>query len=67
MPIYAIIEKQNLQSIGNAEAVEAKDLADAKRIATRKQVFQGTVLSIEAPNGSELAYKKNGKWTDVDE
>ena len=41
---YYVMEVQNAGAFAKAEAFEAKSLASAKRTASRKQVFQGTVL-----------------------
>ena len=41
---YYVMEVQNVGAFAKAEAFEAKSCASAKRAASRKQVFQGTVL-----------------------
>jgi len=66
MTLYVITERQNLQSLRTGQVIWTKNLTAAKRMATAGQAFQGTVLTIETPAGLELAFKKNGKWTDVD-
>lgn len=62
MQAYIITEKQNVNSIREGYAIEAKSLKAAKTHASKNQVFQGTVLTIEAANGGLIAYKENGKW-----
>ena len=52
------------------EKFEAKTLTQAKRHATRRQVFQGTALVLGTavdetgiiPRASVVAYKEGGKW-----
>lgn len=61
---YLITEKQSLESVRLGEVIEAMNLAAAKRTATRRQSFQGTVLTIEQGN-KLLAYKQHGKWHDI--
>lgn len=61
MPIYTITEKQTLGSTRKGNAIQAKNLTEAKRIATRNKMFKGTVLTIEL-NGKRVAYKKDGVW-----
>jgi len=62
---FYITEKQNLHSQCAGEIITAKDLTQAKRKATKKQCFCGTVLTIEDELQAELyAYKKAGEsWT----
>lgn len=57
---YAITEKSNLNS--ERAGFEYKGtLRDAKSKASKTQVFQGTILSIEQA-GRLVTYKENGKW-----
>jgi hypothetical protein len=63
MQTYTITEKQNAQSRREGSTVEAKDLSDAKRKASKMQCFQGTVLEISDESGV-LSIKKDGKWID---
>ena len=58
---YIITEKQNLFSTREGVAVEATSLTSAKRIASKDQVFNGTVLTVESQSGALLAYKEAGK------
>jgi len=65
MARYIVRELQNAKSCRKGEVVEASSLSTAKRMATVKQVFQGTVLKIEHENGEVASIKENGKWRDV--
>jgi hypothetical protein len=65
MSTYIITEKQNAQSRRNGVKIEAASLSDAKRRASREQLFQGTTLTIEGENGAVLAVKDAGRWTDL--
>lgn len=47
MNTYIITEKQGLNSASRGERIEAADLTSAKRAASRMQMFQNTVLTIE--------------------
>jgi hypothetical protein len=64
MNTYTIIEVQNVNSQRDGVQIQVKDLASAKRAANKAQCFHGTTLKIEA-NGVLLAYKTNGRWTNV--
>ncbi len=65
MTTYIITEKQDLNSSRQGETIEAKDLAAAKRAASRMKMFQGTVMTIESENGTLLSWKdRSGKWND---
>ena len=57
MKTYMIIEA----GMRDGYAVEVSSLAAAKRIASRKQLFQQTVLKI-TDRGAVVATKENGKW-----
>lgn len=61
MTTYIITEKQNLQSIREGEAIQAKSLTAAKRKARSMQCFFGTVLTIESEAGHMLAHAKDGQ------
>lgn len=61
---YVITEKQNVNSTRKGEIVEAKTLTAAKIAASKRQFYQGTVLTIHSPSGELLAVKKNGGWID---
>ena len=68
---YYVAEVQNIGSKREAAAIEAKDIAAAKRTASRQQVFEGTVLEIGTMvdgNGfltDCIFFKVNGKWEKV--
>lgn len=62
MNSYIIRELQNAQSKRAGETIQAKDLAAAKRAASRAQMFQGTVMVVESDAGHRLAVKSGGKW-----
>lgn len=65
MATFIIRELQNAQSSRKGETIEAADLAAAKRAASRKQMFKGTVMTIESERGARLAVKESGRWTDL--
>jgi hypothetical protein len=65
MARYIVRELQNAKSCREGEKIEASSLVDAKRKATSKQVFKGTVLKIECENGTVAAIKENGTWRDA--
>ena len=74
MSTYRITEKQDTSSSRGGYLYEAKDLAAAKRKATKQQAFYGTVLEVSLvnPKTSEdpdtdtvMSYKINGKWEDT--
>ena len=62
MKTYIIIEAQSNGSMRDSYTVEASRLTAAKRIASRKQMFQQTVLTISAVCGEVVATKENGVW-----
>ena len=59
---YTIFELQDAASMRNGVSIEAKNLADAKRKASRAQMFCGTVLVIESAFGAVLAVKDGRGW-----
>ena len=59
---YIIIESSNCNAARDGYSVEVSSLASAKRIASRKQTFQQTVLTISAVCGEVVATKENGFW-----
>jgi len=62
---YYIQELENQQSYRESSiAIEARSLSQAKAAASRQQLFQGTVLTIRAPNGALLSLKTAGRWQD---
>ena len=62
MKTYIIIEAQSNGSMRDGYSVEVSSLASAKRIASRKQMFQQTVLTISTARGEVVAAKENGVW-----
>lgn len=61
---YIIDEKRHLNSYreGRGKWIVVKNLTEAKKRATQRQVFQDTVLTISNIYGKLLAYKKEDKW-----
>ena len=62
MKTYIIIEAQSNGSMRDGYSVEVSSLASAKRIASRKQMFQQTVLTVSTARGEVVATKENGFW-----
>ena len=62
MKTFIIIEAQSIGSMRDGYAVEVSSLAAAKRIASRKQMFQKTMLTISTDCGAVVATKENGVW-----
>ena len=63
---YTMQELENGNSYRQAEELSAKTLPAAKREASRRQEFQGTVLIISA-NGERVAKKVDGAWINCGE
>ena len=62
---YTVIEKQNSASQREGVQVEAINLTQAKRKASKAQVFQGTFLDLLDSAGNTVAVKeKSGNWVD---
>ena len=65
---YYVAEIQNADSYREAEKIEAKNLTAAKRIASRSQCFEGTILEIAESVNEQgfitdpIARKENGRW-----
>jgi hypothetical protein len=59
---YIIREIQNAGSYRDGELIHSKSLTHAKKIATKRQVFQGTVMRIEDVRGNVLAVKEGRRW-----
>ena len=60
---FYITETQNFKSQRDGEIIEAKDLTQAKRMASYLQFFKGTVMKIYTENKTTLlAVKEKGKW-----
>lgn len=63
---YIVFEKQSVNGTRDASFISYNSLIATKRMASRRQVWQGTVLVIETESGETVAYKKPGEhWTDV--
>lgn len=68
---YYFMEIENIGALARAEAFEAKSLASAKRTASRRQTFQGTVLCLGTgvdDNGfvrNPIAIKEGKEWSEV--
>lgn len=65
MTTYKMTEKQNINSTRESETFEAKSLTSAKRKASAKQCFFGTIIELEAHGGTVAVKEKNGKWSDA--
>lgn len=65
MKLYYITEKQNANSVRGGYHLECRSLLQAKRQATKRQVFNDTVLTIEHL-GQLLSVKTGKKWFDFD-
>lgn len=65
MAKYIIRELQNSNSSREGVEIEAKDLAAAKRAASKAQCFQGTVMIVESDCGELLSTKKGKVWSDA--
>jgi hypothetical protein len=60
---FVVTEATDLSATRAGTAIAASSLTDAKRQATRLQVFSGTTLVIAYPNGARVAVKRrDGKW-----
>ena len=65
MNLYCITEKQNINSVREGYHLECNSLLQAKKEATKRQIFQGTVITVEHL-GQVLSVKTGKKWADVD-
>ena len=65
MDLYCITEKQNISSVREGYHLECSSLLQAKKEATKRQVFKDTVLTIEHL-GQVLSVKTGKNWRDVD-
>ena len=65
MNLYCITEKQNINSVRDGYHLECSSLLQAKRQATKRQVFNDTVLTV-GYLGQVLSVKMGKKWVDVD-
>ena len=70
--MYYVAEVARLHSFAKAERIEAKSLTEAKRRASRCQMFLGTVLYLGRTVDSNgfiiepVAVKKGNRWIDLD-
>ena len=64
MNTYKITEKQNIWSNRDGYQVSCNTLKGAKIIASKRQIFIDTVLTIEQDN-QLIAYKKHNNWVGV--
>lgn len=62
--LYTICEKQNVNSCREGITREFKSLTSAKRYASRNQIFQESVLTIEDNSGLVSHKEPGGKWVD---
>jgi len=65
MNLYYITEKQNVNSVRDGYHLECASLLQAKKEATKRQMFRNTVLTVEHL-GQVLSVKTGKKWVDVD-
>ena len=69
---YYVSEVARLHSFAKAAKIEAKSITGAKRMASRYQLFQNTVLYLGRAVDSNgfiiepIAVKKSNKWIDLD-
>ena len=61
MTTYIITEQQNQESVRQGETIQAQSLDSAKRTASNRQMFVGTIMVIENVYGHLLAVKSEGK------
>lgn len=68
MQTYKIVEAASVEAAqflanrGHGKKITVPSLATAKRLASRAQHFQCTVLGIFALNGAAIAIKEDGRW-----
>lgn len=73
MQTYTIIEAASVQAAHylasgrHGKKITVLNLSAAKRVASRAQHFQGSVLAIFAQNGAAIAFKEEGQWRDVED
>lgn len=60
MTSYYISEQENRFSSRARTKIEAKTLAEAKRMASRARVFRGTCLCVWDADGSLIAFREPG-------
>ena len=70
--MYYVAEVARLHSFAKAEKIMAKSISSAKRMASRYQLFQGTILYLGRAVDSNgfiidpIAVKRGNKWVDLD-
>lgn len=68
MNTYFIAETNHRNALAKADAVQASSLTQAKRLASKMQFFQGTVMSIGLNVNEDglilnpIAQKIDGRW-----
>lgn len=68
---YYVAEVARMHSFAKAEKINARSLTSAKRVASKYQMFQDTVLYIgeEIDNNgfivNPIAVKKGNEWTNL--
>ena len=70
--MYYVSEVAGLHSFAKAERLNAKSRTSAKRMASRYQMFQDTILYLGREVNKDgfiiepIAVKKGNKWIDLD-
>ena len=65
---YIFRERQDLASLREGAVIEAESLAEAKAQAEAAWAFQGTVVSLETPDGRLVSWCRDGEsWHDEEE
>lgn len=72
MTTYYFTETNHVNAFATAEVLKAETLSAAKREASRRQCFQGSILKIGTANSlnaeglliDEISVKKGKKWID---
>ena len=72
MTTYYFTETNHVNAFATAEVLKAETLSAAKREASRRQCFQGSILKIGTVNSlnaeglliDEISVKKGKKWID---
>lgn len=64
--MYYTNEKTHINSHRDHEGPAVKTLMGAKMAASKRQMFQGTVVSVETESGETVAYKEPGcGWVEL--
>ena len=65
---YIISELNHPNSISDGEEYKTKSLSNAKRFATKSQVFYGTFMCIDDARGNRISTRGlDGKWEDTND